>query len=117
MKRLLFRKHASAQNGLKNITLMTRNEDAESKTRVYKNFSYKVTVCDEQDQEPEAPQIFIKKSFDSKRSIEKFSFQVKGWFYTIQKRVLFKVEFEHTLCIKILWKVKIFSPKKSVMLT
>lgn len=117
MKRLLFRKEESAKQGMKHITLVTRNEDLQSRVRVYKSFVYHATVCEEEMEKPEAPQIYIRKSFNSKTSIEKFSFRVKGWFYTIQNRVLFKVQFEHTLNIKIEWKVKIFSPKKSVMLT
>jgi hypothetical protein len=84
---------------------------------VRKSFVYIVSPVDEIEANVRAPEIDIKKSFDTKKREEKFSFRVKGEFSITQGRRQFKVDFCHTLKIDIIWKGKIFSPKKSATLT
>ena len=67
--------------------------------------------------EARAPVVFIRKSFDSKKGVEEFGFHVKGYFLVDHEDTLMKVLFYHTLDIKIKWKAKNFSPKKSDSLT
>lgn len=117
MKRLLFRKRMDAKKRIKVLSFGQRFEDATSKTQVKKNFSYKLFKSEDLTPQQEAPQIFIRKSFDTKRAMEKFHFRVKGYYYITHNRVLFKVYFRHTLKIKVQWKSKAFSPKKSEILT
>lgn len=117
MKKVLFKRHNDKDNKIKNIAVLTKNEDKESKTEVYKSFMYKVTAVSDDAVEQIAPQVFIKKELDTKKNIEKFNFRVKGCFYITYDRKLVKVNFVHTLNILINWKKKIFSPKKSEVLT
>ncbi len=117
MKRLLFRKRMDAKKQIKVLCFGQKFEDSESKSQVRKNFSYKLHKSTDLTQQEEAPEVFIRKAFDSKNGIEKFNFQVKGYYYITHKRVLFKVHFRHTLNIKVQWKSKAFSPKKSEILT
>ncbi|MDZ4242793.1 MAG: hypothetical protein U1D99_08195, partial [Candidatus Omnitrophota bacterium] len=63
------------------------------------------------------PEVYIRKRFNTRTCEEQFSFRVKGHFYIAQERTQLKVDFCHTLRIHILWKSKLFSPKKPVTLT
>ncbi|MCA9408520.1 MAG: hypothetical protein KC733_07515 [Candidatus Omnitrophica bacterium] len=117
MKRLRFRRSCNPNKGRKNLAISSRTEDKECKTYIRKFFNYYVTVSQDRNPQIESPEIRIKKSFNSKRMVEKFKFQVKGVFYMRHKDRQLKVEFHHVLIIHIKWKSKNFSPKKSVSLT
>ena len=117
MKKILYRRQSDPSKRLKNISVLTRNEDKESMTEIHKSFMYKVSLAEDYLSENIPPQVFIKKSLDTRKGIEKFNFRVKGCFYMKHERKLVKVNFIHTLNIVINWKKKIFSPKKSEVLT
>lgn len=117
MKRLMFRKRMDAKKRIKVLSFGQKFEDAESKTHVKKNFSYKLFKSSDLTPEQDAPEVNIRKAFDTKNAMEKFNFQVKGHYYVTHNRVLYKVFFRHTLNIKVEWKNKAFSPKKSEILT
>jgi len=117
MKRLLFRKRMDSKKRIKVLIFGQKFEDSESKTRVRKTFSYKVHRVKELTPEEKAQEIVVRKEFDTKKGIEKLNFKVKGYYYITHERVLFKVNFRHTLSIKIEWNLKNFSPKKSEILT
>jgi hypothetical protein len=95
------------------ITLREHAEEKECITDVRKNFIY-VTTEAQSEERQSVPQVHIKKSFDSVKRDEKFSFRVKGFFYVNHSRRLMKVAYCHTLRIILHWKVKTSSPKKSV---
>ena len=117
MKKVLFRKRINLKKRIKTFSIYSRTEDHECKTQVRKGFAYAVDWAKEDKPESKPPLIFIRKSFDTKKGIEAFSFHVKGYFYVTHKRELMRVRFHHTLDIEIKWKVKDFSPKKSASLT
>ena len=106
----------SLLNRSKAISVSESSEDKECKTYVRKNFVYIVSPDVDAQEEIAQPDIFIKKSYDSKTKEERFSFRVKGSFFITRERAFYKVSFCHSLNINITWKVKIFSPK-SVTLT
>lgn len=117
MKDILYKKKESLRNRRKMISIIEHSEDEQCRTAVHKSFVYIVTRADCLENNVERPEIFIRKAFDNKLLEEKFSFRVKGCFYMTKDRFIFKVEFCHTLRIDIVWKDKVFSPKKSVTLT
>lgn len=117
MKKVLYKKFTDPAQGLKSMSIGQRYQDKESRTYVLKKFVYQVSRSSEVCPEDTPPQMFIKKHFDSKKGIERFNFQVKGCFHLRHKRMLIKVNFQHSLNIKITWKNKDFSPKKSDTLT
>ena len=106
----------SMLNRSKAISVSESSEDKECKTYVRKNFVYIVSPDVEPQEELSQPDIFIKKSYDTKTKEEKFSFRVKGSFFITRDRAIYKVSFCHSLNINIAWKTKVFSPK-SVTLT
>ena len=117
MKKVLFRKRINLKKRIKTFSIYSKTEDQECKTQVRKGFAYTVDWAKEDNPVSKPPLIFIRKSFDTQKKVETFAFHVKGYFYIRYKRELMRVRFCHTLDIEIQWKVKDFSPKKSVSLT
>ena len=117
MKNIIFKKNIDAEDKTKSLSIIQKFEDKECKTEIQKSFRYAVSSAEINAPQVCEPQIYIIKSFDSKKKDEMFNFQVVGSFYITHIRLLWKVEFHHTLDIKIHWKEKIFSPKKSEVLT
>ena len=117
MKNIVFKKNIDAEDKTKSLSIIQQFEDKECKTEIQKSFRYAVSSAELNAPQVCEPQIYITKSIDTKKKVEMFNFQVKGSFYITHIRLLWKVEFHHTLDIKINWKEKIFSPKKSEVLT
>lgn len=117
MKQVLYKKRQSLKNRRKMIRLSERSEDKDCKTHVCKNFVYLVQRVSFIEGGMVLPQVYIKKSYDSKQKMERFSFRVKGSFYIRRDRVLLKVHFCHSLRIQIYWKSKEMAPKKTAPLT
>jgi hypothetical protein len=117
MKKVLYKRKVDFKERTKELSLSSRTEDAQSVTQVQKGFLYTVTPVQEAKEVPSQPEISIFKEFDTKKRIEKFKFEVKGFFYLDHGRSLVKVDFKHKLDIYIKWKTKNFSPKKSAVLT
>jgi len=117
MKTILYRKRQSLKNHRKMVSINEQSDEKECKTHVRKSFAYIVSNVTAEKEIIEAPEIHIKKSFDTKRHQEKFSFRVKGAFYIKEHKAIYKVDFCHTLRIELEWKDKTFSPNKSVTLT
>lgn len=117
MKDVLFESRIDLERCKKNFSICSKMEDQACKTQVQKSFTYVVNRVEESMPEAKAPVVFIRKSFDSKRRIEQFGFHVRGCFLVTHEDVLMKVLFHHTLDIRIKWKTKNFSPKKSDSLT
>ncbi|MBI3601420.1 MAG: hypothetical protein HY209_00775 [Candidatus Omnitrophica bacterium] len=95
------------------ITIHEHAQDKECISDVCKNFIYLAQETDHEDA-LHAPQVHIRKFFDSLNRDEKFSMRVKGFFYVNRNRRLIKVCYYHTLKILLHWKSAIISPKKSV---
>ena len=118
MKNILFKKRLNPKKRMKSLSVTQRTEEKDCITRVRKSFLYFVTKSQEKNPQLEPPVVHIHKSFDSKRGIERFRFQVKGKFFVTALEQLWDVHFQHTLKILISWKTKVFSPKnKSEILT
>ena len=117
MRQITYRKTFNKEESKKKAEITSRTEDEQSVTSVTKGFQYHVEISNEKHPEVSAPQVSICKEIDSKKNIEKFDFQVDGRFYVSHQVGLLEVHFHHTLHIEIQWKNKIFSPKKSEVLT
>ena len=113
MRDILHKTTAILKGRGKVITLREHAEEKECVTDVRKNFIY-VTSEAQSEEEQSIPQVHIAKSFDSVTLDEKFFFRVKGFFYVDHSRRLMKVAYCHTLRIKLHWKAKTSSPKKTV---
>ena len=117
MKTINFKRHKDVKRGTKYLHISSRTESKECITLVRKGFLYKAQISQETEPEQSSPEIFIRKAIDTEKNIEKFSFHVKGTFYMSHSRKSIRVDFHHSLNIKIVWKKKVFSPEKSEVLT
>jgi len=117
MKDVLFESQIDLEKRKKNFSVYSKTEDNTCKTQIQKSFTYVVNRVEGSIPEAKAPVVFIQKSFDSKKRIEQFGFHVRGYFLVNHEDTLMKVLFHHTLDIRIRWKSKNFSPKKSDSLT
>ena len=114
MKEILHKKRDTLHQRGKIVSIVENSQDEECVTSVRKNFVYVVGEPVDIAQELPAPEIKIKKSFDTITRGEKFLFRVKGVFYANRSRRLYKVMYCHSLKIYLQWKSKVCSPKKSV---
>ena len=117
MKKVFFKKMLDSKEGLKSVLISSQTEDRECITNMRKSFEYKVSKAGKIDLNLGAPEVYIRKVFDTKRNIEKFYLKVIGKFYMKNKGVTVSVDFCHSLNIDIQWKIKLFSQKKSEILT
>lgn len=117
MKEILINRICDQKRKAKFLSIGQETQDKDSVTSVRKNFVYMLFPMRENPTSLNPPQIYIRKEFDHKNKVEKFSFRVKGYFFITHQEQLFKVRFRHCLNIEIAWKHLIFSPKKSAVLT
>lgn len=117
MKDVLFNKSLNLNKRVKELSIKQENEDNLCVTYVNKHFLYYISKFDPREDEVREPQISIVKNIDTKNLVESFNFQVKGSYLITIDRKKYKVFFKHRLNIRIEWKKKIFSPKKSEILT
>jgi len=113
MRDILHRTAAVLQGRGKLITMREHAEQKDCISDVHKNFIYVATEA-QSEEEQSTPRVHIKKSFDSLSRDERFSFRVKGFFYVNHSRRLMRVDYCHTLRIKLHWKAIASSPKKTV---
>ena len=115
MREILFKNETSIAKRRKTILISERSEDKECKTSVRKSFIYLVSPEVRMEQPVNQPDIYIRKSYNTKTKEEKFSFRVKGYFYIAKENCFLKVYFCHCLKINIFWKAKVFSPKSATL--
>ncbi len=113
MRDILHKVREVVQGRGKIILITEQVEDKDCVSHVRKEFVYVAKEVDSE-QGPCAPQVHIEKSFDSKARNEDFAFRVRGFFHVYRNRRLVKVGYCHTLRIRLHWKSKLASPKKSV---
>ena len=97
----------------KRIVIHEHSQDKECVSDIRKNFLYLAQEVDHEE-DPKAPEVHVRKSFDSLNRNEKFIMQVKGSFYINRNRRLVKIVYYHTLKILLHWKSATFTPSKSV---
>ncbi len=117
MKKILFKKRIDTEKRTKTFSIFSQTEDHQCRTYVRKGFSYTVDWARENRPVSKPPLVFIRKTVNTEKGVEGFSFHVKGYFYINHNRKMMRVRFNHTLDIRIRWKIKNFSPKKSASLT
>ena len=113
MRDLLHKVRETTQGRGKTIVIAEHAEDKQCVTDVRKKFIYVAKEVDS-DGGTSIPQVHIEKSFDSKSLDEHFAMRVRGFFHVYRNRRLVKVGYCHLLKIRLHWKSKDSSPKKSV---
>ncbi len=118
MRHVIYKNRMFPRTHSKAVMIHEGKEDKQFRTEIQKGFLYHIIPVTEGFVEEQAPEIFIQKRIDNKAQFEEFCFRVRGSFLTkTAQQQLVCVEFRHKLKIVMHWKVKDFSPKKSVTLT
>lgn len=113
MRDILHKVRETVQGRGKVILMAEHAEDKQCVSDVRKKFIYVAKEVDS-DGGTATPQVHIEKSFDSKTRDEFFSMRVRGFFHVYRNRRMVKVGYCHLLKIRLHWKTKNFTPKKSV---
>ena len=118
MRRIRYKRKHDPLRHRKTFCIRECNEDKQCRTEVLKRFLYQARPVEERTP-PQAPQpqIFVKKTFDSKKQEESYRFIMKGAFFVTQGRFVRRIDFRHVLIIHIVWKGAHSSPQTSVTLT
>ena len=95
------------------VVIAEHAEDKKCITDVRKKFIYVAKEVDA-DGGTATPVVHIEKFFDSKTRDEFFSMRVRGFFHVYRNRRMVKIGYCHVLKIRLHWKSKLNSPKKSV---
>ena len=118
MKDILYKKRCNSKERTKIFSVLQKTEDPDCVTTIRKAFRYEVFAGQKENvSQLEAPQVYIRKVLNTRKSLEKFTFKVHGTFYLTHKESLLRVDFQHTLNIHLAWKSKLLSPQKSELLT
>jgi hypothetical protein len=113
MRDILHKIRETVQGRGKIILIAEHTEDKQCVTDVRKKFIYVAKEVDS-DGGTAVPQVHIDKTFDSKTRDEHFAMRVRGFFHVYRNRRLVKIGYCHLLRIRLHWKQKSSSPKKSV---
>ncbi len=116
MKKMLYKTDKDLNKRMKTMSILQEIEDKDATTVVNKKFEYKIDHNHDKAIDP-TPRVDIIKSADTNLRLEKLHFVVRGTFDITYNRKPVRVNFKHSLNVKIYWKKKIFSPKKSAVLT
>src|SRR5689334_15825457 len=113
MRDILHKTKEVFQGRGKRIVIQEHSQDKQCISDVRKNFLYLAQEVDHEE-DPKAPEVHVRKSFDSLNRTEKFIMQVKGSFYINRNRRLVKIVYYHTLKILLHWKTAVSAPSKFV---
>lgn len=98
------------------VSIRELQRDKECETRIMKNFVYLVHRADILPDELPKPRINITKRIDTESQTEGFRFKVKGTVYMKQNRFIYRVDYCHSLFIRMVWKTHVLSSKGPVAL-
>ena len=117
MKDILYKKRCNTAQRTKVFSILQKMEDAECVTKIHKAFRYEIYPSEKENAfQLGSPQAYIRKTLNTQKAIEKFSFQVKGSFYITYQDHFLKVDFQHTLNIHLKWKSKSLLQQNSTIL-
>lgn len=113
MKNVLHKIRETAKGRGKVVLMNEHAEDKQCVTDIRKKFIYVAKEVDS-DGGSCVPQVHIEKCFDSITRDEYFAMRVRGFFHVYRNRRMVKIGYSHILRIRLHWKSKEASPKKSV---
>ncbi|MFP4473894.1 MAG: hypothetical protein ACLFPX_08560 [Candidatus Omnitrophota bacterium] len=116
MKEIEYKNRISQKRHRKYVSIRECKDEKEVRTRVRKSFLYKLSEHNPDDPMEQAPEVYIRKHIDSKKNFEEFNFRTRGFFTIEHEGRPVKVDFSHSLRIRMQWRDKKSSPPKSQLL-
>jgi hypothetical protein len=114
MKHVTYSKRDIAGKG-RVVSIRESQEDKESVTRVVKNFVYFINRADCFPEQEAAPQIRLTKKIATDEHSEVFIFKVKGIMHVKERRLVFAVQYCHSLVVKLFWKSPAVASKPAAL--
>ncbi|MBF0123359.1 MAG: hypothetical protein HQL21_08165 [Candidatus Omnitrophica bacterium] len=116
MKDVVYLKKELGHRAGRYVSIREFQSDKECESRITKNFVYLVHNADTIPQNLPKPRIDITKRIDTESQTEGFRFKVKGVVYMKQNRFIYRVDYCHSLFIRMVWKTHVLSSKGPVAL-
>ena len=114
MKNVVYKKREFFGRG-RVVSVRENYADKECCTRVMKNFVYLIARADQIPKDIETPRIKIVKKVNSAPRVETFMFRVKGEIYVKEKRFIYRVQYCHSLYVRLFWKTHVLSSKPAAL--
>ncbi len=105
-----FKKELTNRTG-RYVSVRELGSDKECESRITKNFVYLVRRADALPQDVPGPVISMTKRVDTGAQTEGFRLKVKGTVYMKQHRFIYRVDYCHSLFIRMMWKTHVLSAK------
>lgn len=109
MKHIRYFKREMAKRRGRIVSVRENHEDQQCISRTMKNYVYLVTRVDALPSEAPDPEISVIKNIDTRFQKEFFYFRVKGVVFMRRKRFIYRVEYIHSLTVKMITKTHVLS--------
>jgi hypothetical protein len=115
MKTVTYRKRDLARFKGRFVAIREVHPDADCDTNIAKNFIYLLSRVDQLPDKPPTPTINVIKRIDTAANTETFRLKVKGEIFISRGRFIYRVEYCHSLKVRLLWKIHVLSSKPAAL--
>lgn len=109
MKNVIYAKKELKGNRGRVVTVRESAPEKDCDTTIRKSFVYLTRSVDAIPEKLSSPDIRVVKGVDSETQREVFFMRVKGTVYFKQGRLIQRVDYLHTLVVKMFWKTHVLS--------
>jgi len=109
MKNVIYSKKDLTHHRGRAISVREKADDKQCDTSIRKSFVYLVHRADTIPDKIPAPEVRVIKVIDSVSQREIFFLRVKGTVYFKQNRFIHRVDYMHSLLVRMLWKSHVLS--------
>jgi hypothetical protein len=115
MKKVTYRKRDLARFRGRFVAIREIHRDTDCDTQIAKNFVYLLSRADQLPDKPPTPMIYVTKRIDTAANSEIFRLKVKGEIFVTRGRFIYRVEYCHSLKVRLLWKIHVLSSKPAAL--
>jgi hypothetical protein len=115
MKNVTYRKRDLMGYKGRFVAIREIHPDVDCDTNIAKNFVYLLSRADQLPEKPPIPTIHVTKQIDTAANTETFRLRVKGEIFIARGRFIYRVEYCHSLKVRLLWKVHVLSSKPAAL--
>jgi hypothetical protein len=115
MKNVTYRKRDLARFKGRFVAIREIHKEADCDTFIAKNFVYLLSRVDALPEQPPVPAIHVTKQIDTPKNTEIFRLKVKGEIFVARGRFIYRVEYCHSLKVRLLWKIHVLSSKPAAL--
>lgn len=109
MKNVVYMKRDLSANKGRAVSIREILNDKDCDSRIIKNYVYLVRRVDSVPEEIPKAQINVVKNIDTDAQEEMFRLRVKGMVFIKQNRFVYRIDYCHSLLIRMVWKTHVLS--------